>query len=119
LAKAFKGFRFDVELYSDFKCVAGEGGLTVTGAFERFMHGCVNCGFLVFPDERLGDFEVEARVLADWLGKGKLFYRGGSGEEINIQGRLLWLLPKVHNVALKALMEQVLKGSVSKKGDPF
>lgn len=112
MAKVFKGFRFDAELYGGFKEVAGAGGFTVTGAFERFMRGCVECGFLVFPDERLGDFEVEARVLADWLGKGKRFYRGEDGGEVNIQGRLFGLLSKVRDAELKAQVEKVLKASV-------
>jgi hypothetical protein len=115
LAKVFKGFRFDAELYSGFKRVAGAGGFTVTGAFERFMRGCVECGFLVFPDERLGDFEVEARVLADWLGKGKRFYRLEDGVEVNVQGRLFGLLSKVRDAGLKAQMEKVLKNSVSEQ----
>jgi hypothetical protein len=32
------------------------------------------------------DFELEARVLVDWRGKRKLFYRNHEGEEVNIQG---------------------------------
>ena len=59
------------------------------------------------------DFEVEARVLVDWLGKGKRFYRGEDGCEVNIQGRLFSLLGKVHDVALKSDVEKALKGSVS------
>ena len=39
--------------------------------------------------------------MVDWLGKGKRFYLAEGGEEVNIQGRLLWLLPKVRNPALK------------------
>jgi len=31
---------------------------------------------LVFPDKGTGGFEAEARVLVDWLRKGKRFYRG-------------------------------------------
>jgi hypothetical protein len=33
---------------------------------------------------------------------------------VNVQERLLWLLPKVDNVALKMDIEDVLKESVSK-----
>ena len=114
MVKVFRGFRFDVELYAGFKRVACAGGCTVTGAFERFMSCCVEGGGLVFPEGGTGGFEAEARVLVDWLGKGKHFYRTDTGEEVNVQGRLLWLLPKVDNVALKMDIEDVLKESVSK-----
>ena len=116
MGKALRGFRFDVELYEDFKRIAGTGGLTITDAFERFMRGCVEAEVLVFPDKKVLDFEVEARVLVDWLGKGKLFYRSEGAEEVNIQGRLLWLLPKINNSALKRDVEDVLKKSVSLQG---
>jgi hypothetical protein len=116
LAKVFKGFRFDVQLYSDFKGVASAGGCTVTGAFERFMSGCVEGGLLVFPERNIEGFEVEARVLVDWLRKGKRFYRGEGGVEVNVAGRLVWLLLKVRDSELRSEMEEVLKGSVSKQG---
>jgi hypothetical protein len=77
------------------------------------MSGCVEVNALIFPESRILDFEAEARVLADWLAKGKHFYRTDSGEEVNIQGRLLWLLPKVQDAALKRESEEVLKRSVS------
>ena len=112
VAKVFYGFRFDPQLYSDFKKVTGAHGCTVTGTFERFMQGCVEADALVFVERKVLDFEVEARVLADWLIKGKLFYRNQDGEEINIQGRLLWLLPKVHDNSLKKDIEDALKKSV-------
>jgi hypothetical protein len=70
---------------------------------------------LVFPDKGILDFEVEARVFVDWLGKGKRFFRAEGGEEVNIQGRLLWLLPKVQDAALKVMIEDVLKKSVLKQ----
>lgn len=116
LAKVFKGFRFDVQLYSDFKGVAFAGGCTVTGAFERFMSGCVEGGCLVFPERNIEGFEVEARVLVDWLRKGKRFYRGEGGVEVNIAGRLVGLLLKVHDSELRGAMEEALKGSVSEQG---
>jgi hypothetical protein len=78
------------------------------------MRGCVEADGLVFAECRVLDFEVEARVLVDWLGKVKRFYRTDTGEEVNVQERLLWLLPKVDNVALKMDIEDVLKESVSK-----
>jgi len=77
----------------------------------------VEADALVFVDRRVLDFEVEARVSVDWLRKGKYFYRGEEGLEINIQGRLLWLLPKVQNPALKREIEDALKRSVQTKNN--
>ena len=113
MGKPFKGFRFQPQLYAEFIKVARSGGYTVTGAFEKFMSGCVEVNALVFPDRKNLDFESEARVLADWLDKGKYFYRTDNGEEVNVQGRLLWLLPKVHDRALQKNIEDVLKKSVT------
>jgi hypothetical protein len=42
MAKKYVGFRFEPSLYGDFKKVAKTGGLTATGAFERFMTCCVD-----------------------------------------------------------------------------
>ena len=51
-----------------------------------------------------------------WLvGEGQRFYRSEGGVEVNIQGRLLWLLPKVQDAALKGMMEEALKKSVSEQ----
>jgi hypothetical protein len=116
LAKVFKGVRFDAQLYNDFKRVASAGGCTVTGAFERFMSVCVDGGVLVFPERNIEGFEVEARVLVDWLRKGKRFYRDKSGCEVSIPGRLVELLVKVRNSELRNEMEAVLKCSVSEQG---
>jgi hypothetical protein len=115
LVKVYHGFRFEPALYAAFKAVLGGSGFTVTGAFERFMQGCVDVDALVFAERRLLDFEVEARILVDWLGKGKLFYRADGGDEVNISGRLLWLLPKVNDASLKGLIEEALKKSVTEK----
>jgi hypothetical protein len=87
----------------------------VTGAFERFMSVCVDGGELVFPERGASGFEAEARVLVDWLGKGKRFYRGDAGEEVNIAGRLVWLLSRVRDSELIAEMEKQLKESVPEK----
>jgi len=92
--------------------LASAGGCTVTGAFERFMGVCVEGGVLVFPDCGVGGFEAEARVLVDWLRKGRRFYRGEGGVEVNVSGRLVWLLTRVHDVALRGEMEEQLKKSV-------
>ena len=93
--------------------LASVSGCTVTGAFERFMSCCIEAGVLVFPERGLEGFEAEARVLVDWLKKGKRFYRGDGGEEVNISGRLVWLLHKVRNVKLRGEMEEILKMAVS------
>lgn len=112
MAKVYYGFRFDPSLYGSFKAVAGTGGCTVTGAFERFMRSCVEAKSLVFVEREVLDFEVEAHVLVDWLSKGKYLFRDQNGEEVNVQGRLLWLLPRVHDVILKREIEGALKRSV-------
>ena len=88
-------------------------GVLSTGAFERFMSGCVEGGLLVFPERNIEGFEVEARVLVDWLRKGKRFYRSESGVEVNIAGRLVGLLVKVRDSELRGAMEEVLKESVT------
>ena len=116
VVKVLKSFKFDPQLYSNFKQLSNSGGYTVTGAFERFMSTCVEGGVLVFPERGVEGFEVEARVLVDWLRKGKRFYRGEGGVEVNISGRLVWLLPKVRDSDLRGTMEKVLKESVSEQG---
>jgi hypothetical protein len=95
LGKKFRGFRFELETYDAFCRLAEKKGLTATGALERFMAGCVQADTLVFADRRVMDYEAEARVLVDWLGKGKYLYRSEEGAEINVAGRLLTLLKSV------------------------
>jgi hypothetical protein len=116
MAKTYYGVRFEPSLYSSFKAVAGASGCTATSAFERFMRSCVEAGSLVFVEKDVLDFEVEARVLVDWLCKGKCFFRDQDGEEVNVQGRLMSLLPRVHDSVLKGEIEGALKRSVSVKG---
>ncbi len=113
MAKIFKGFRFDAKLYRDFQAIASAGEYTSTGAFERFMSDCVEGGLLVFTEKNVEGFEVEARVLVDWLSKGKRFYRNESGVEVNIAGQLVGLLVKVRDSELRGAMEKVLKESVT------
>jgi hypothetical protein len=113
VGKVFKGFRFDPELYLAFGRLADAAGVTLTAAFERFMSGCVEADVLVFPEVGVAGFEAEARVLADWLGKGKRFYRAADGEEVNVAGRLVWLLSRVRDAELMGLMERRLKESVA------
>jgi len=81
MPKAFKAFRFDPALYARFKELASGSGLTVTGAFERFMEACVNAGAIAFLTADRRGVEAEARVLLAWLRKGKWFYDSPSGEE--------------------------------------
>jgi hypothetical protein len=59
VVRVFKGFRFDPKLYGDFGRLASAHGVTVTGAFERFMSVCVESGALVFPERGVGGFEAE------------------------------------------------------------
>lgn len=112
LKKVFRGFRFEIQLYDSFCGLAQKKGLTATGALERFMASCVELEELVYPEQRFLDFEREARVLVNWLSKGRYLYRNEDGVEINIAGRLLTLLPKVADNTLKKVIEEALKGSV-------
>jgi len=115
LSRVFKGFRVDSDLFEGFSQLAGANKLSVGQALERFMLCCVDCGVLVFPDKGVEGFEAEARVLVDWLDKGKRLYRDASGKEINISGRLVWLLGKVSDGSLRLGMEEALRASVSEK----
>jgi hypothetical protein len=117
LVKQFRGFRFEQELYEAFCRLAEKQGLTTTRALERFMEGSVAIDTLVFADRRVLDFEAEARVLVDWLIKGKHFYRDEKSTELNISGRLLTLLPKVTDTDLKKKIEEALKSSVPKQNN--
>ncbi len=78
----------------------------MTGAFERFMSCCVEGGGLVFPEGGTVGFEAEARVLVDWLGKGRRFYRGEGGVEVNVAGRLVWLLLRVRDAKLRGRLRR-------------
>ncbi len=106
------GFRFEPSLYERFCKIAYGANFTATGAFEAFMADCVEANGLVFLERQTLDFEAEARVLVDWLCKGKHLYRLEDGSEVNIQGRLLYLLSKVQDKALRGQIEDTLKGSV-------
>ena len=115
MAKIYRGFRFETQLYRDFQSIASAAGLTATGAFERFMNACVERNLLVFPEMSVEGYEAEARVLVDWLRKGKRLYRSENGIEVNVAGRLIELLLRVHDSKLMIEMEDVLKSSVSKQ----
>ena len=114
MTKVFKAFRFNDQLYNDFKKVASAEGYTATNAIEHFMSVCVEDGHLLFPEVSIEGFEDEAQILVDWLSKGRRFYRIKSGLEVNISGRLVELLPKVSDPELRSKMKETLKNSVSK-----
>jgi antitoxin component of RelBE/YafQ-DinJ toxin-antitoxin module len=80
MAKAFKAFRLDPELYARFKELASRSGLTMTGAFEKFMEACVDAGAITLPTPNRRGVEAEARVLLAWLRKGKWLYDSPTGE---------------------------------------
>ncbi|MCW4003262.1 MAG: hypothetical protein NWE95_05035 [Candidatus Bathyarchaeota archaeon] len=113
MGKVLRSFKFKPELYGNFKKLANTAGYNVTDALERFMSSCIEANALVFPQKATENSEAEARILVDWLEKGKHFYRTENGEEINIQGRLLWLLPKIQDTTLKNKTEHTLKKSVT------
>jgi hypothetical protein len=117
LSKKQKTFRFNDNLYGKFKQVCDTSHSTITDAFEQFMSNCVEAGKLVYPEKGTANYEIEARILVDWLGKGKLFYRGENGEEANIPGRLLWLIPRIASASLKREIEGTLKKSVKEPTD--
>jgi hypothetical protein len=117
VGNVFKGFRFDPELYADFSKLVDRTSYTLTAAYEKFMTICVEQDALVFPEKaNVEGFEAEARVLVDWLGKGKRFYRGGNGEEVNIPGRLVWLLTRLRGAELRSEIEEKLKRAVTQQG---
>lgn len=113
MAKHSYSIRFRPDLYQGFRKVAKANGYTATAAFEHFMSNCVENGKLVFPETGTQDFEAEALVLIDWLIKGQHLYRTEDGSEYNIRGRLLGLLPKIHDKALKDMIEESLKKSIT------
>lgn len=114
MGKVLKAFKFDPELYAEFKDVAERSGLMVTEAFEKFMRARVKSSTVRFPDagrERSG-VEAEARVLLSWLRRGQTSYSMTSGgEEISIHARLLQMLSQVKGESLQREMEEKLKKS--------
>ena len=72
------------------------------------MSSCVEDGALSFSSSVMAaDVEAEARVMLAWLKNGKHRYGPESGEqEFSFEDRLLQLLPKVRDQALK---EQVVE----------
>ena len=108
MPKARKGFRFNPQLYQDFKGLALKNGYTVTSALEKFMADAVKFG-LVFPSSRNAAAEAEARVMLAWLKEGKYWVNLGGKEETSTRGRLLQLLPNIENAELRKDIEETLK----------
>lgn len=109
MAKKIKAFRFHPDVYMRFRELASTGGYTVTGAFEKFMRTCIECEQLVFPEPiKAEDAEAEARIMLAWLRKDRYRY-SFRGQEVSVAGRLLQLLPKVHDASLKMEIEEELK----------
>jgi hypothetical protein len=108
--KTLKTFRCDLELYGRFKDLVSKSGYTVTGAIEKFMSSCVEKGVLTFPSSITAeDVEAEARVMLAWLKRDQHWYSPGSGQEqFSVEGRLLQLLPRVRDSALKEKVEESL-----------
>ena len=108
MPKARKGFRFNPQLYEDFKSLASKNGYTVTAALEKFMVDAVKFG-LVFPSAKNEAAEAEARVMLSWLKEGRYWVNLGGKEETSTRGRLLQLLPKVEDAELRVEIEENLK----------
>lgn len=75
------------------------------------MVACIAAEKIIIPTQPQ-DYDMEARVLSDWLRKGHYFYRSETGEELSVVGRLFKLLPKIQDKTLKGEVEAVLKQSV-------
>ncbi|MGA3191281.1 MAG: hypothetical protein ABSD73_02060 [Candidatus Bathyarchaeia archaeon] len=111
MPKEFKAFRFNSQLYASFKELASKNGYTVTGALEKFMSSAVEHG-LVFPSTaQLEDVEREARIMLTWLRKGDNWVNLDGKEETSTKGRLLALLTKVKDAALKTQITEALEKS--------
>lgn len=107
--KKFKGFRFNAQLYEDFKTLTAKNGYSATEVFEKFMISAIEHG-LQFPSAaKTENVEAEARIMLTWLKEGRYWVNLGGAEEIGPRGRLLLLLPNVENVDLRADIEETLK----------
>ena len=107
MAKAFRSFRFKLQVYANFKELASKNGYTVTAALEKFMSSAVEHG-LEFPSPKTEDAEAEAKIMLSWLKQGRYWYRT-TKEEVSIAGRLLELLPKIANAEMRTKIEATLK----------
>jgi hypothetical protein len=111
MPKMFKAFRFNPELYENFKKLTVQNGYTLTAALEKFMSCCVDYGVLAFPQApKAEDLDAQARILLAWFKKGQHWYsKEGEDDQVSVSGRLLELLPKVHDARLKKEIEEALK----------
>jgi hypothetical protein len=80
LPKVLKAFRFNPQLYEDFKGLASKNEYTSTVALEKFMADAVKFG-LVFPSAKNAAAEAEARVMLAWLKEGKYWVNLGDKAE--------------------------------------
>jgi len=108
MPKTNKTFRLNPQTYADFKELARKNGYTATGALEKFMADAVKFG-LNFPSAKNEAAEAESRVMLAWLKEGKYWVNLGGKEETSTRGRLLQLLPKIENAALRKDIEETLK----------
>jgi len=109
LPKPLKSFRFNPQVYDNFRQLASKNGYTATAALEKFMKTALEYG-LVFPSAaKAEDVEVEARVLLAWLRQGRYWYKFTQEQNFSTTGRLLQLLPKIESTDLKLEVEEALK----------
>ena len=108
MAKIVKTFRFNPQLYLDFKNLVTKNSLTVTGALEKFMTDALQFG-LVFPSGKKENVEAEARVMLAWLKEGRYWVSLGGKQETSTRGRLLQLLPLIEDNNLRLDVEETLK----------
>jgi len=108
MARVFKAFRFDPQIYADFEELVSKSGYTMTSALEKFMVDSLKFG-LVFPSAKEEAVEAEAQVMLSWLKEGKYWVNLGAKEETSTRGRLLQLLPKVEDADLRKDIEETLK----------
>ncbi len=108
MPRPVRTFRFDLQVYSDFKALASKNGYTVTAALEKFMSSAIQFG-LVFPSAKAEAQEAEARIMLAWLKEGKYWVNLGDKAETSTRGRLLLLLPKVEDADLRKDIEETLK----------
>jgi hypothetical protein len=76
------------------------------------MRACVEVGAVRFsePATRKGEAETEGRVLLAWLRQGEFWYHlGNEDDEYSVPGRLLQLVPKIEDDALRNKIENELK----------
>ena len=85
IARVFKVFRFDPQVYADFKALASKNGCAMTSALEKFMADSLKFG-LIFPSAKQEAAEAEARVMLSWLKEGKYLVNLGGKEGTSKRG---------------------------------